>query len=97
VATIMSGSGKDGRQRRCTSRCHHAEGPDCDCICGGRYHGCARSIGSGEPKTIIDAELMCQGLDPDAIDTEIKRRISQEVLEKFVGKQDVNGKQLQLF
>ena len=24
---------------RCDARCHEAKQPDCDCICGGRYHG----------------------------------------------------------
>ncbi len=28
-----------GGIRRCDARCHDAAKPDCDCICGGRYHG----------------------------------------------------------
>jgi len=55
---------------------------------------------------------MCQGLDPDAVDIEIKRRISQEFLRAFgekdglqfmrefakvVGLQDVRGRELRLF
>ena len=25
---------------RCDARCYNAKHPDCDCICGGRNHGC---------------------------------------------------------
>ena len=24
---------------RCDARCHEAKKPECDCVCGGRYHG----------------------------------------------------------
>ncbi|MDD3493032.1 MAG: hypothetical protein PHZ19_06020 [Candidatus Thermoplasmatota archaeon] len=28
---------------RCDARCYNADGPDCDCICGGRNHGAGLS------------------------------------------------------
>ncbi len=84
MATIMSFSNSDGT-RRCDSRCHGARQPECKCICGGKYHGCSK--GSKGPDNLIDAELMRQGVDPDAVDIETKRRISQEVV-KTLGAKD---------
>lgn len=31
--------GDSGGSRRCDAHCHDAKEPDCDCVCGGRYHG----------------------------------------------------------
>jgi hypothetical protein len=35
---LMTQGNSDG-ERRCDSRCYNAEGPDCDCCCGGINHG----------------------------------------------------------
>ena len=35
--------------RRCDPKCWNAEGPDCECVCGGRYHG------HGRDGTLADA------------------------------------------
>ena len=37
--TLMSEGDNYGTHRRCTATCHNAKKPECDCICGGRYHG----------------------------------------------------------
>lgn len=81
MATIMSYSDSDGT-RRCDARCHKATQPECECICGGRYHGCARDRGRG-PDDVLDAELMLRGLDKDALSAEEKQHISQEVMKMF--------------
>lgn len=39
MTAILSVGNSEGT-RRCDARCHQATEPDCDCICGGRYHGC---------------------------------------------------------
>jgi hypothetical protein len=39
MVTLLSVGNSEG-ERRCDARCHQATEPDCDCICGGRYHGC---------------------------------------------------------
>lgn len=85
MATIMSYSSSDGT-RRCDARCHQATQPECECICGGRYHGCARGRSDG-PRTVVEAELMHRGLDKDALSSEEKQRISLEVVQTF-GAQD---------
>lgn len=37
----------DGSQHRCNAACKHARGADCECSCGGRFHGIHRhSAGS---------------------------------------------------
>lgn len=35
--------GNSEGERRCDAKCHNAKEPGCDCICGGRYHGCGNS------------------------------------------------------
>lgn len=57
MATIMSSGGADGTTRRCDARCHKATQAECKCICGGRYHGCAR-IQSEAPRTVIDKDTL---------------------------------------
>lgn len=44
MATLISGSGANGRERRCDAKCHNAatDPKHCKCICGGYYHGAAR-------------------------------------------------------
>jgi hypothetical protein len=39
VATLLTAGNSDG-ERRCDGKCHDAKEPACDCVCGGRYHGC---------------------------------------------------------
>lgn len=39
----MPGDSDGGR--RCTPSCRAAIRPECDCICGGRFHGAARRPG----------------------------------------------------
>ncbi|HEV8653151.1 MAG TPA: hypothetical protein VG276_28095 [Actinomycetes bacterium] len=38
MVTLLSVGNSEG-ERRCDARCHQATEPDCDCVCGGRYHG----------------------------------------------------------
>lgn len=43
VVTIVTWSSFGGETRRCDGKCHAAKRPMCECICGGRYHGCGSS------------------------------------------------------
>lgn len=38
MTTILAYGNSEGT-RRCDARCHDATSSECDCICGGRYHG----------------------------------------------------------
>ncbi len=38
MTTILTVGNSEG-SRSCTATCHDAKRPDCDCVCGGRYHG----------------------------------------------------------
>lgn len=39
MTTLLAVYTKDGCIGRCDAKCYDAEGPDCDCICGGMNHG----------------------------------------------------------
>jgi hypothetical protein len=43
MATIISAGGAmggpGGGDRRCDAKCHTAKEPECECVCGGAYHG----------------------------------------------------------
>jgi len=40
MATVFTVGNGEG-DRRCDARCHEATQPECDCVCGGRFHGAA--------------------------------------------------------
>lgn len=50
VTTIMTVGNSEG-SRRCNARCHTATSPECDCVCGGRYHGRGSSAAAQEQLT----------------------------------------------
>jgi hypothetical protein len=37
--TILTQRVGEGPTRRCDTNCHFAKHAECNCICGGRYHG----------------------------------------------------------
>jgi hypothetical protein len=39
MTTVLAVYNGEGCVGRCDARCHEARTPECDCICGGRYHG----------------------------------------------------------
>lgn len=39
MATVIAVYNSSGCIGRCDAKCHDAQGPDCDCICGGANHG----------------------------------------------------------
>lgn len=41
MATLIRATG-NGWRRRCDAKCHEAEGRECHCVCGGRFHGANR-------------------------------------------------------
>ena len=44
MTTILTVGNSEG-ERRCTAACQNAMRPECDCVCGGRFHGAARRPG----------------------------------------------------
>jgi hypothetical protein len=38
VTTVLRVGNSEG-SRRCDAKCHEAKSAECDCVCGGRYHG----------------------------------------------------------
>lgn len=45
MTTLMQWGNSEGIQGRCDSKCHEAKYPECDCMCGGAFHGRAHSPG----------------------------------------------------
>lgn len=39
MTTLVSVHNSEGCVGRCDARCYEAQGPDCDCVCGGKNHG----------------------------------------------------------
>lgn len=37
--TLIEVRNSEGLVARCDAKCHNATAPECDCVCGGRYHG----------------------------------------------------------
>ena len=48
VATLMWWGNSEGVKGRCDAKCHGAAGPDCDCMCGGAFHGTRHQQGGVE-------------------------------------------------
>ncbi len=45
--------GNSESSRRCDAKCHEATEPNCDCVCGGRYHG----RGTQRARELIHADV----------------------------------------
>jgi hypothetical protein len=78
--TLIIAGNSDGVYGRCDAKCHDAQEPHCDCICGGAYHG----KGSGSPALAeaieareqeLLAALRAKGLRPFVPDEIAQRRL----------------------
>ncbi len=38
MATLISYESSGGSKGRCDAKCYDAEGPECECVCGGENH-----------------------------------------------------------
>jgi hypothetical protein len=52
MSTVIAVYNSEGCVGRCDAKCHEATCADCDCICGGRFHG----IGSSEQAIVQNTE-----------------------------------------
>jgi len=58
MTTILATYGSPGRAgRRCDATCHEAAGEDCNCICGGAFHGVGGRIAVEDRDTLTDEEI----------------------------------------
>ncbi len=48
MATLMQWGNSEGIKGRCDDKCHAAKEPDCQCMCGGRFHGAHNRSGGLE-------------------------------------------------
>jgi hypothetical protein len=56
VATILTVGNSEG-SRSCTAKCHNATEPDCDCVCGGAYHGKGAQAQQLMTNDILDGKM----------------------------------------
>ena len=61
----------DGTVRRCDARCHYAKQPRCKCICGGIFHGAARTPGGIEKAKRKYAEKFAELMPPERVPEEV--------------------------
>lgn len=61
MAIIFSVFNDNGFVGRCDGRCHEAEGPECNCVCGGAFHGVGSKIAVKDRCTLTEAEI-CEGV-----------------------------------
>ena len=75
MVTAMTWGNSEGTKGRCDAKCHNATKDDCDCMCGGRYHGANNKPGGLEKAVQEHSEEVFeaakrkaaeQGLDLDA-------------------------------
>jgi hypothetical protein len=52
VTTALTVGNSEGIVGRCDAKCHTAHEVDCDCVCGGRLHGCGSSQLAIERNTV---------------------------------------------
>jgi hypothetical protein len=73
--TLIRAGNSNGVYGRCDARCHDAEKPKCDCICGGLYHG--KKSGSPELYQAIkeSAEALAKKLEGEGADVRPLREI----------------------
>lgn len=55
MSTYLRVGNSEG-ERRCDERCHNAKCAECDCCCGGRYHG----KGEGSPQMERELEATAE-------------------------------------
>lgn len=72
MSTVMSWGDNNGTRGRCDDKCHSATKPDCQCMCGGRYHGANLKPG-GLRKAVEDFQ--------EEVIREAKKRAREEGLE----------------
>jgi hypothetical protein len=56
MPTLMRWGNSEGEKGRCDAKCHNAQHPECDCMCGGRYHGAGLVEGELERRVEKDWE-----------------------------------------
>ena len=78
MATIFSVYNSEGCVGRCDARCHEATQPDCDCICGGAFHGVGSKVAWEDRKTLTDDEIL-EGLSEllDGRAGRVRREVEQ--------------------
>ena len=77
--------GNSEGSKRCDAKCHAAKQPECDCWCGGRYHGKGSSKAAQEQLT---RDWLGDELTDElkaAVTSEERQRLTQVAMEAIMG------------
>lgn len=66
MTTVIAVYNSEGCVGRCDARCHGAKTEACDCICGGRLHGCGVGNALAENTRWV---AYCQVFGTDNVET----------------------------
>jgi len=57
MATMIAVYDSNGCIGRCDAKCHEAEQPECDCICGGVNHGVGQKQAEINTRSMVEEKL----------------------------------------
>lgn len=73
MTTLLTQKVGQDNERRCDAKCYDAKHPSCDCICGGRNHGC------GEQQAMDNVREMFTEW-ADRVDPDMAQQLKQGIL-----------------
>lgn len=73
---ILVVQGNNDKERRCGAKCYNAEGPDCDCCCGGVNHGVGLKQAKQNMQTVLEGWAEKDTRVKEALDA-VKEEIKQ--------------------
>lgn len=75
MTTVLTVGNSEG-SRSCTATCHDAKLPECDCVCGGRYHGKGSGPVLDQVRTDIEAGAFGETI---AVETARQIKVAQQI------------------
>lgn len=81
MATIFAVYNSQGCIGRCDAKCHEAERPECDCICGGLYHGKSGIQACNDRHVLTDDQIFenCKALGIEGVLRIVRPDIQMEL------------------
>ena len=66
---------------RCDANCYNAQGPDCNCICGGANHGVGVHVAMDDRRYLMEGEILdeCKNIVPGEKATVYKPQIQKSL------------------
>ena len=87
MATVMRWGNSEGEKGRCDAKCHNATEPECDCMCGGRYHGAGLKAGELDRRVAEDWEHVVERAKERAAAEGLELEVFGHTFDLFGGQQ----------